>query len=87
MKDFKNWKEITLGLYRYVLAPGAAYEIHIIYWDKETDIKTAKASLFIVGDWIDNKSGNQTIERSELLHEQPIFECLETAFEDDKQNS
>lgn len=87
MKDFKNWREITTGLYRYVIAPGACYEIHIIYWNKETDILTAKANLFIVGDWINNQSKKKTIEREELLHEQPIFECISKAIEDEKENN
>lgn len=31
MTDLKNWTEVTKGLYRYVLAANAAYEIHILY--------------------------------------------------------
>lgn len=86
MNNFENWKEVTLGLYRYAIAPGACYEIHIIYWDKSTNIKTAKANLFIVGDWRNNKSGQQTVEREELLHEQPVFECIEASMKDQKDN-
>lgn len=53
MKELKNWKEITKGLYRYVVAANVCYEIHILYHAHETDILTAKSSLYIVGDWLD----------------------------------
>ena len=45
------WTEITKGLYRYVVAASCCYEIHIMYHAKDTDILTANASLYIVGDW------------------------------------
>ena len=51
MINLKNWKEVTKGLYRYVVSSNAAYEIHIKYWDMDTDILSANASLYIVGDW------------------------------------
>ena len=38
MEKFENWKEKTLGIYVYPISPGCAYEIHINYWDKKTDI-------------------------------------------------
>lgn len=84
LKDFSAWNEVTKGLYRYVIAPGACYEIHILYHSKDTDILTAKASVYIVGDW-HGKDGN-FFERECLLSEQPVFECVRKAVEDYKEN-
>lgn len=50
MRDLKNWLEITKGIYRHVISANVAYEIHINYWDMDTNILTANASLYIVGD-------------------------------------
>lgn len=86
MKDFKKWKEVTRGLYRYVVAAKVCYEIHILYHAYETNILTAKANLYIVGDWFD-KDGNSFFERECLLSEQPVFECLEMAEKDNKENN
>lgn len=86
MLILKNWTEVTKGLYRYVIAANAAYEIHIIHWDFDTDILTAKASLYIVGDWIDY-DGNSFFDRELLLEEQPVFECLVAAEKDYKENN
>lgn len=49
--NLKDWKEVTKGIYRYVISANVAYEIHIKYWDMDTDILSANASLYIVGDW------------------------------------
>ena len=81
-----NWTEVTKGLYRYVIAANVAYEIHIIYWESDTDILTAKASLYIVGNWR-QYDGNSFFERELLLEEQPVFECLVAAEKDDKENN
>lgn len=81
MKDFKNWKEITKGLYRYVVSANACYEIHVLYWNFDTDVLTAKASLFVVGDWR-QADRNSFFERECLLAEQPVFECIEAAEKD-----
>ena len=40
MDKFKNWKEVTKGLYRYIISSNCCYEIHILHWDFETDILT-----------------------------------------------
>ena len=85
MTDINNWKEVTKGIYRYVIAAGAAYEIHINYWDHLTDIKTSNATLFLVGDWR-NTSGENFFERETLLYSQPLFECLSAAEKDYKEN-
>lgn len=79
--ELKNWKEVTLGLYRYVVAACACYELHILYHSMGTDIMTAKASLFLVGSW-HNEHGNNWFERECMLSERPVFECLEAAAND-----
>jgi hypothetical protein len=64
--NLKDWKEVTKGIYRYVISANAAYEIHINYWNMETDILAADASLYIVGDW-HSDDGKNTRERECLL--------------------
>ena len=83
MNDLKNWTEVTKGLYRYVVAAGCCYEIHIMYHAKETDILTANASLYIVGDWTTANGYCSYFER-ELLLNGPLMACLEKAVEDGK---
>ena len=82
IKNLENWKEVTKGLYRYVVAANACYEIHLLYHELYTDIMTAKASLFIVGDWL-TKNGS-FFERECLMKEKPLFECLNCAYEDER---
>ena len=84
MSDLNEWNDITRGLYRFVLSAGACYEIHVLYYSHDTDILTAKASLYIVGDW-QNKDSN-FFERECLLSEQPVFECINKALEYYKEN-
>ena len=79
IKNFEMWREVTKGLYRYVVAANACYEIHLLYHELNTDIMTAKASLFIVGDWL-TKDGS-FFERECLMKEQPLFEYLNCAYE------
>ena len=86
MKDLKNWNEVTNELYRYVVDANVAYEIHILYWSHDTDILTAKASLFLVGDWTNNLHGVTFTERECLMKEQPVIHCLEKAVEDYKES-
>ena len=86
MNELKNWTEVTKGLYRYVIGANVCYELQIIYHDLETHILTAKASLYLVGDWYDAE-GNSFFERECLLSEKPVFECLEHAVKDDKENN
>ncbi len=86
MAELKNWNEVTMGLYRYVIAPKVCYEIHILFWNHDTDILTAKASLFIVGDWRSVEL-NSFLERECLLAEQPVFECLKMAQKDNEENN
>jgi hypothetical protein len=91
LKDLSKWNEITKGLYRYVIGSNVAYEIHLLYHDKKTDILTAKSSLFIVGDWykIDKETNKQVdfFERECLLKEGDLKDCLNEAFLDDINNN
>lgn len=84
--NLKDWKEVTKGIYRYVIAENVAYEIHINYWNMETDILTANASLYIVEAW-HNKDGTNTLERECLLESGPVMACLGEAVEDDRENN
>ena len=98
MKDFKNWRYIfSKGCqrycYRYVISNSVAYEIFIKYWDPDTPIKTAKASLCrtktsycLVPDWYLNNEVTMT-EREWLGKELPVQELLEIAYKDDKENN
>ena len=86
MIKLENWKEVTKGLYRYVISAGCCYEIHVMYHAKETDILTANASLYIVGDWTNAKNNSNFFER-ELLLNGPLMSCLEKAVEDEKEIS
>lgn len=86
MIKFENWTEITKGIYRYVIVANCCYEIHILYWHHDTDILTAKASLYLVGDWYERNSVSY-FSRECLLAEQPVQECLMAAVLDDKENN
>lgn len=83
LDDFEAWSEVTRGLYRYVISAGACYEIHILYHAKDTDILTANASLYIVGDWRD-ENGNNFFKRECLLEKSPVISCLGKAVDDYK---
>lgn len=85
MNNLKNWREVTMGLYRYVVAANACYEIHVLYHGDGTDILTAKASLFVVGHW--HNGEKSFFERECLLAEQPVAECLNAAQKDYEENN
>ena len=86
MDELKNWTKVTRGLYRYVLAPTCCYEIHVHYWENGTDILTARASVFIVGNW-HTRAGKSFFERECILADQSISECLEAAVKDNGDNN
>ena len=86
IKELDNWYEVTNGLYRYVVAAKVCYEIHILYWADDTDILTAKASLYLVGNWTRIPERESFFSREILLAEQPVFECLKAAEKDYKEN-
>lgn len=83
MIKLENWKEVTKGLYRYVVSANCCYEIHIKRHNKKTDILSAIASLYVVGDWHDPKENLIFFER-ELLFMGPLAVCLEKAVEDEE---
>lgn len=85
MKDLNNWKEITKGLYRYVISANACYEIHIKIRKFDRPILMANASLFLVGEWVD-KNGVNFFSRECLLEKQSVSECIEKAIQDYKEN-
>lgn len=78
MKDLNNWKEVTKGLYRFVVASNVCYEIHINIHQFKTPLIKANASLFLVGDWID-KDGVSFFARECLLEKQSVSDCIERA--------
>ena len=84
MNKLENWNEVTRGLYRYVIAAGCCYEIHLLFWDHAKDIMSANAKLYIVGEWCTKT--HTVFEREELLTG-PLAACLEAAVEDDKENN
>ena len=86
IRELDNWYEVTNGLYRYVVAAKVCYEIHILYWANGTDILTAKASLYLVGNWTSIPEHESFFSREILLAEQPVFECLKAAEKDYKEN-
>ena len=83
MIKLKNWTEVTKGLYRYVVAASACYEIHIMYHAKDTDVLTANASLYVVGEWISLENDSKFFERKLLLNGS-VMACLEKAVEDEE---
>ena len=84
MKELNNWTEVTKGIYRYVIGANVCYEIHIMNWWHDTDILTADAKLYIVGDWHTENGG---VFNRELLLENPLFECIEQAIKDNEENN
>ena len=85
MIKLENWKEVTKGLYRYVIGAKVCYEIHILHHKHGTDILSANAKLYIVGEWRDSDGGS-FFEREELLTG-PVCACLIKAIEDNKENN
>lgn len=89
INDIKKWKEVTKGIYRYVIAPGAAYEIHVLYYEYRTGLLNAPAKLFIVGEWYE-QGAFSFFEREELTGSAvniTVRECLERAKKDDEENN
>lgn len=87
IKDLKNWVEVTRGLFRYIIAASVCYEIHLEHHYLDIDILTAKASLYIVGEWYPEiKEGETKLDyfsRECLLAHNTVQECLEAAAKDE----
>lgn len=86
MNELKNWKEVTRGLYRYVIAAGACYEIHILHWDRDTDIMSANCNLYVAGTWYSCGDDKSSYFERELLLTGPMAACLHKAVEDFNDN-
>ena len=86
MNNLENWTEITNGLYRYVIAANVCYELHILYCFLDTNILTAKASVFLVGEWT-NDRGESFFSREPILEENTVVECLSAAEQDNNLNN
>ena len=69
-----------------MVAGKVCYEIHILYWADDTDILTAKTSLYLAGNWTRIPERTLFFSREILLAEQPVFECLAAAEKDYKEN-
>jgi hypothetical protein len=85
MEDLNNWKEITKGLYRYVVSANVCYEIHVNICKEGEPILTINSSLFLVGDFYD-KNKVHFFVRQCLLENQAFQKCIEKAIQDYKEN-
>lgn len=85
VRNLDNWSEVTRGLYRYVIAPGAAYELHVIDWDYDSTIDDAIWSAYVVGEWQDTKS-NLKFSRECLCSNANLKTCLDAVAKDAKEN-
>ena len=85
MKDLNNWKEITRGLYRFVVGTSACYEIHIKIYEHNTPVLMANASLFLEKARVDI-NGVNFFSRECLLSKQSVRNCIEKAIQDYKEN-
>ena len=80
IKDINNWKEVTRGMFRYVIAAGACYEILIGFHKHSEDFMAAPAKLYITGDWRDKVDGSYF--QREWLGEGRLDYCLNLAAKD-----
>lgn len=79
--NFDEWREVTEQIYRYDIALHAHYEIHVLHHAHDSPTMDAKASLYIVGEWMDVQ-GNKYFQRECLLSEKSVFDCLKEAEKD-----
>ena len=80
--ELKNWTEVTRGIYRYVIAAGACYELHILRHEQGQKIEEAQATVFIVGDWYEATTGKDAFIREALVSNQTVSVCLAAALQD-----
>lgn len=81
MKDLANWSEPMKGIYRYVLAANACYEIHVIKHPASVQVKDATADLYLVGDWY-NTEGDSEFTRERLNSDITVEQCVAAARQD-----
>lgn len=77
----ENWTEVSRGIYRYVLAANACYEIHVKSHLDGVNIEDAIADLYLVGDWVD-VGGNSGFIRDLLNRNITVAECVAGAYQD-----
>ena len=88
IKGIKNWTEVTRGIYRYVISDDQyynCYEIHLEQHCLNRDILTAKASLYVAGNWVsevkdENDEVSRIFGRKCLLKSSTVRECLDAAY-------
>ena len=78
IRKLENWKEISKGYYYFAITPECGYEIIIKFWHSTTDILTANADLYGVGEF-SGESGNYI--KRELILNGPVCDCLEKAID------
>lgn len=78
--NLKDWKEVTKGIYRYLVSANVAYEIYINYWGTGTDILSANASLYM-----HYKDKTNAMRRECLAESMPVMACIGAAIEDDEE--
>lgn len=85
MKHLNNWREVTRGLYRFVIGTNSCYEIHINICKEGEPISTINSSLFLVGDFYDKNKVHFFVRRC-LLENRAVQKCIEKAIQDYKEN-
>ncbi len=83
MKDLNNWKEVTRGLYCFVVGTNGCYEIHINICKEGEPILTTNSSLFLVNDFYDKNDKNKVhfFARQCLLENRTVQKCIEKAMQ------
>jgi hypothetical protein len=77
MSDLNTWTEITDGIYKYQIDVNFAYEIHILYWHHNTNIITARASLYL----LDNRKSKKVLTRTCISDSVTLDKCIEDALQ------
>ena len=83
LKDLSKLNNKSTGYYIFPITYKTAYEIFIEYWDINTPIESAKASLCIIYESINNDNST-SIEREWLSIGDSITKLLEIAYLDNK---
>lgn len=86
MLSLDNWKEVTKGLYRYVIGSNTCYEIHIVCYPDNTNIMKAIANVYIVGHWTHVRENISQFTRETLAGGQTVEECIKVACNDYNEN-
>lgn len=87
IKNLKNWSTENdwNEHYTYVVAAKVAYEIIVLYHEKNTPLETAMGNLYVTGLWSSKENAN-FLERECLGSELPVQELLEIAYKDRMEN-